>query len=149
MKSGRRPVASTSSGHGRRVVVTGLGVVSPIGIGIDTFWKSALAGRAGVTALSGFEELPLEGYRSQVAGQVLDFDVDRLPKTVQADRLDRYAQLALLAASEALEDAGLRMERENPHRVGVIIGAGMGGMVIGEAEFTKLYRNLRPNRVHP
>jgi 3-oxoacyl-[acyl-carrier-protein] synthase II len=149
MKSGRRPVASPSPGHARRVVVTGLGVVSPIGIGVDTFWKSALAGRSGVTALSGFEELPLEGYRSQVAGQVLDWDVDRLPKTVQADRLDRYAQLALVAASEAIEDAGLKMERENPHRVGVIMGAGMGGMLIGEEEFTKLYRNLRPNRVHP
>lgn len=134
----------------RRVVVTGLGVVSPIGIGVDSFWKNALAGRSGVTAISPFaDDLPLEGYRSRVAGQVLDFDVDRLPKTVQADRLDRYAQLALLAASEALEDAGLRMERENPHRVGVIMGAGMGGMLIGEEEFTKLYRNLRPNRVHP
>ncbi len=80
---------------------------------------------------------------------MLDFDVDRLPKTVQPERLDRYAQLALLAASEALEDAGLRMERENPHRIGVIMGAGMGGMVIGEEEFTKLWKNLRPNRVHP
>src|SRR5262252_2353022 len=133
----------------RRGVVTGLGVVSPIGIGVDTFWKSALAGRSGVTALSGFEELPLEGYRSRVAGQVLDWDVDRLPKNVQADRLDRYAQLALVAASEAIEDAGLRMERENPHRVGVVMGAGMGGMLIGEEEFTKLFRTLRPQRVHP
>ena len=131
------------------MVVTGLGVVSPIGIGVDTFWKSALAGRSGVTAISPFDDLPLEGYRSQVAGQVLDFDVDRLPKNVQADRLDRYAQLALVAASEAIEDAGLQMDRENPHRVGIIMGAGMGGMLIGEEEFTKLYRNLRPNRVHP
>src|SRR5262245_32047253 len=148
-RSGRRPKASPASDAARRVVVTGLGVVSPIGIGVDTFWKSALAGRSGVSAISAFGDLPLEGYRSQVAGQVLDFDIDRLPKTVQPERLDRYAQLALLAASEALEDAGLKMDRENPYRVGVIMGAGMGGMVIGEEEFTKLYRNLRPNRVHP
>ncbi len=133
----------------RVVVVTGLGVVSPIGIGIHTFWKNALAGRSGITALTAFEGLPLEGYRSRVAGQVLDFDPAQLPEGIHADRLDRYAQLALLATKEALEDAGLRMEREAPHRVGVIMGAGMGGMVIGEEEFTKLYRNLRPNRVHP
>ena len=129
--------------------MTGLGIVSPIGIGVDTFWKNALAGRSGVAAISPFDGLPLEGYRSRVAGQVLDFDAGQLPSTVQADRLDRYAQLALLAAREALGDAGLHMEGEDPYRVGVIVGAGMGGMLIGEEEFTKLYRNLRPNRVHP
>ena len=129
--------------------MTGLGIVSPIGIGIDTFWKNALAGRSGVTAISGFDSFPLEGYRSQVAGQVLDFDSGQLPAGVQADRLDRYAQLALLATMEALSDAGLRMEHEDPYRVGVIVGAGMGGMLIGEEEFTKLHKNLRPNRVHP
>jgi 3-oxoacyl-[acyl-carrier-protein] synthase II len=132
-----------------RVVVTGLGVVSPIGIGIDAFWKSALAGRSGVTSLPAFEGLPLEGYRSQVAGQVLDFDAGALPEGVHADRLDRYAQFALLAAREAIEDAGLRVKHENAHRVGVILGAGMGGMLIGEEEFTKLYRTMRPNRVNP
>jgi 3-oxoacyl-[acyl-carrier-protein] synthase II len=84
-----------------------------------------------------------------VAGQVLDFDTAQLPDGVHAERLDRYAQLALLSAGEALGDAGLRMDRENRHRVGVIMGAGMGGMLIGEEEFTKLHRNLRPNRVHP
>jgi len=141
-------MSSTSERDGR-VVVTGLGVVSSIGVGIDAFWKNALAGRSGITAIPAFDGLPLEGYRSQVAGQVLDFDPGQLPEGVHADRLDRYAQLSLLATKEALEDAGLRMERENPHRVAVIMGAGMGGMLIGEEEFTKLYRNLRPNRVHP
>ena len=144
----RRPVSS-SSGRDGRVVVTGLGVVSSIGIGVDAFWKNALAGRSGVTALPAFDGLPLEGYRSRVAGQVLDFDAGQLPEGVHPERLDRYAQFALLATKEALEDAGLRMPRENPHRVGVIIGAGMGGMLIGEEEFTKLYRDRRPNRVHP
>jgi 3-oxoacyl-[acyl-carrier-protein] synthase II len=138
-----------SAGPSTRVVVTGLGVVSSIGIGIDAFWKNALAGRSGVSAIPAFDGLPLDGYRSQVAGQVLDFDPGRLPDGVHAERLDRYAQLALLATQEALEDSGLRMGRENPHRVGIIMGAGMGGMLIGEEEFTKLYKNLRPNRVHP
>ncbi|MBI3824593.1 MAG: beta-ketoacyl-ACP synthase II [Candidatus Rokubacteria bacterium] len=132
-----------------RVVVTGLGVVSPIGIGIPTFWNNALAGRSGITALAPFEGFPLEGYRSQVAGQVLDFDPAQLPGGVQAERLDRYARFALLATKEAVEDAGLRMEREAPYQVGVIMGAGMGGLVIGEEEFTKLHRGLRPGRVTP
>lgn len=148
-KARRRRPAASPSGDNARVVVTGLGVVSPIGIGIDVFWKNALAGRSGVTAIPPFELLPLEGYRSQVAGQVLDFDPGQLPDGVYPERLDRYAQLALMATKDALEDAGLRLEHENRRRVGVIMGAGMGGMLIGEEEFNKLWRNLRPNRVHP
>ena len=92
---------------------------------------------------------PSAGYRSQVAGQVLDFDTAELPEGVQPDRYDRYAQLALLATKEAVADSGLRIERENPHRVGVIMGAGMGGMLIGEEEFAKVYMDKRPHRVHP
>jgi len=141
--------APRSRGMTDRVVVTGLGIVSPIGIGIETFWKNALAGRSGVTALPPFDGLPLEGYRSKVAGQVLGFDSACLPERIHPDRLDRYAQLALLATQEAIDDSGLRLEREDPRRMGVIMGAGMGGMLIGEEEFNKLYRGLRPNRVHP
>jgi len=136
-------------GGNTRVVVTGLGVVSPIGIGTHAFWKSALAGRSGITALPAFDGLPLEGYRSRVAARVLDFDPGQLPESVHAERLDRYAQFALRATREALEDSGLRMEQEVPHRVGVIMGAGMGALLIGEEEFTKLYRTLRPSRVNP
>ncbi|MBI3603387.1 MAG: beta-ketoacyl-ACP synthase II [Nitrospirae bacterium] len=132
-----------------RVVVTGLGVVSPIGIGVGPFWKAALEGRSGITALSSFGELPLDAYRSRVAGQVLDFDSVRFPDSLHADRIDRYAQFALAATNEAVADAGLRMEQERPHRVGVIVGAGMGGMVMGEREITRLYQSQKPNRVHP
>ncbi|MBM4125172.1 MAG: beta-ketoacyl-ACP synthase II [Nitrospira sp.] len=132
-----------------RVVITGLGIVSPIGIGIGPFWKAALEGRSGITALQPFGELPLDAYRSRVAGHVLDFDTVRFPDAIHADRVDRYARFALAATSEAVADAGLRMEQERPHRVGVIVGAGMGGMVMGEREITQLYRSQKPNRVHP
>jgi 3-oxoacyl-[acyl-carrier-protein] synthase II len=132
-----------------RVVVTGLGVVSPIGIGIGPFWKAAVAGRSGISAITSFEDFPLETYRSRVAGQVRDFDSVRFPDAIHADRVDRYAQFALAATNEAVADAGLRMEREQPHRIGVIVGAGMGGMVMGEREITQLYQSRRPNRVHP
>jgi 3-oxoacyl-[acyl-carrier-protein] synthase II len=126
-----------------------MGVVSPIGIGISEFWKAALAGRSGITAIRSFEPFPMEGYRSRVAGQVHDFVPEQLVDGVLAERVDRYAQFALAAVKEALADSHLQMGRENPHRVGVIVGAGMGGMVMGEREITQLYQQQRPHRVHP
>lgn len=132
-----------------RVVVTGLGVVSPIGIGVSEFWKAALAGRSGITAIRSFEPFPMDGYRSRVAGQIHDFVPGQIVDGVLAERVDRYAQFALAAVKEALGDSHLQMGRENPHRVGVIVGAGMGGMVMGEREITQLYQHLRPHRVHP
>lgn len=133
----------------RRAVVTGLGIVSPIGVGVPAFWERALAGASGVSALPAFEGLPLEGYRCRVAARVADFDPAALPSTLPAERIDRYAQFAIAAALEALADADVSVEREDPYRIGVVVGAGMGGMVMGEEEFTKLYRTSRPGRVHP
>ena len=132
-----------------RVVITGLGVVSPIGIGVERFWSNALSGQSGVTAIAGFDGFPLEAYRSRVAGQVLDFDAAQLPEAAQAARVDRYAQFTLAATAEAIEDAGLRIETEDPHRVGVIVGAGMGAMAMAERELTRLHQRAKPQRVHP
>jgi len=132
-----------------RVVITGLGVVSPIGIGVGQFWKNALEGHSGIRAIRPFYGFPLEGYRSQIAGQILNFNPAEHLDGPHADRVDRYAQFALVAAKEAVADSALRMEREDPHRVGVIVGAGMGGMVMGEREITQLYRSQKPHRVHP
>lgn len=132
-----------------RVVITGLGAVTPIGIGVGQFWKAALEGRSGITAIRSFGELPLEHYRSRVAGQILDFTPTQFLDASQSDRIDRYAQFALAATKEAMADSGLRMEQEIPHRVGVMVGAGMGGMVMGEREITQLYRTQKPHRVHP
>ena len=132
-----------------RVVITGLGVVSPIGIGVSEFWKAALAGRSGISAIQSFDPFPMDGYRSRVAGQIRHFSPDQHLPSNQGDRVDRYAQFALVATKEALADAGLSMAKEAPHRVGVIVGAGMGGMVMGEREITQLYQQQKPHRVHP
>ncbi|MEQ1793754.1 MAG: beta-ketoacyl-ACP synthase II [Nitrospira sp.] len=132
-----------------RVVITGLGVVSPIGIGVSTFWKSALAGRSGISAITSFDPFPMDGYRSKVAGQVRDFSAEQHIGSSLGDRVDRYAQFALAASREALSDSGMHIEKESPHRVGVIVGAGMGGMVMGEREITQLYLHQKPHRVHP
>lgn len=132
-----------------RVVITGLGVVSPIGIGVGNFWKSAMAGQSGISAITSFDPFPMDGYRSKVAGQVRDFSPEQHIGSAHGDRVDRYAQFALAASREALSDSGMRMEKESPHRVGVIVGAGMGGMVMGEREITQLYLHQKPHRVHP
>jgi 3-oxoacyl-[acyl-carrier-protein] synthase II len=132
-----------------RVVITGLGVVSSIGIGVSEFWKAALTGRSGVTAIQSLDPFPVMDYRSKVAGQVRNFSPEQYLPASQGDRVDRYAQFALVATKEALADADLLMVKEPPHRVGVIVGAGMGGMVMGEREITQLYLNKKPHRVHP
>jgi 3-oxoacyl-[acyl-carrier-protein] synthase II len=132
-----------------RVVITGLGVISPIGIGVSEFWKSALAGRSGITAIPSLGWFPMSGYRSRVAGQIHNFSPEQYLSTMQANRVDRYAQFALVSSKEALADADLNMAKEAPHRVGVIVGAGMGGMVMGEREITQLFKTQRPHRVHP
>jgi 3-oxoacyl-[acyl-carrier-protein] synthase II len=132
-----------------KVVITGLGVVSPIGIGVPQFWKAALEGQSGISSITSFEPFPMEGYRSRVAGQIRDFSPEQYLPAGQGDRVDRYAQFALVAAKEALADAALVMEREPAHRIGVMVGAGMGGMVMGEREITQLYQQQRPHRVHP
>jgi 3-oxoacyl-[acyl-carrier-protein] synthase II len=131
------------------VVVTGLGIVSPIGIGISNFWKAALEGQSGVSAITSFDPIPLDGYRSKVAGQVRDFAIERFLNSPHGERVDRYAQFALVSTQEALADSGLQMAKENSHRVGIIVGAGMGGMVMAEREITQLYQQQKPHRVHP
>ena len=132
-----------------RVVVTGVGVVSPIGIGTSAFWKAAMEGRSGISSLRPFDGFPAESYRAQVAGQILDFNLAHYLTYPYPERVDRYAQFALVASREAVLDAGLSMERETPYRVGVTVGAGMGGMVLGEHELTKLYLTKSPRKVQP
>ena len=93
-----------------------------------------------------FQWRPID--RASPAKSIISIPRNFLDAT-RAERVDRYAQFALVAAKEAVTDAGLRMDQEKPHRVGVIVGAGIGGMVMGEREITQLYESRRPHRVHP
>ena len=132
-----------------RVVITGMGIVSPIGIGVSQFWEAALQGQSGISAIQSFGELPMEGYRSQIAGQIPSFQPPSPEEDKFFSRVDRYAQMALLAAREAIQDSGLSLEYERGERLGVMAGVGMGGMIMGERELTNLYEFHKPHRVHP
>jgi 3-oxoacyl-[acyl-carrier-protein] synthase II len=120
-----------------RVVVTGIGVVSPIGTGTDEFWTSAVEGVSGIKKISSFDASHL---RSQVAGEVKDFDPASFLSPKYLEQTDRFTQLALLAAREALEDAG-ELGLYGPQRVAVSVGSGMGGFGTFESSALRKFRN--------
>jgi 3-oxoacyl-[acyl-carrier-protein] synthase II len=120
-----------------RVVVTGIGVVSPIGTGTDEFWTSAVQGVSGIKKISSFDASHL---RSQVAGEVRGFDPASFLSPKYIEQTDRFTQLALLAARDALEDAG-SLDPYAPQRVAVSIGSGMGGFGTFESSALRKFRN--------
>ncbi len=108
-----------------RVVITGLGVVSPLGIGAAANWAALLAGRSGIGPLTAFDASALP---VRIAGEVRDFDPAAFIERKEIKRIDRFAQFAIAAAQLAVDDAGLRVDADAAPRVGVIIGVGMGGL---------------------
>lgn len=118
-----------------RVVVTGIGVVTPIGIGRDDFWQGLLSGQNGISRITLFDP---SAYRSQMAGEVKSFHAEDWIERKLAKRTDRFAQFGLVAATLAITDAGLDAHAYAPHRAGVIIGSGIGGMSTIEKGMTGL-----------
>ena len=113
----------------RRVVITGMGVVAPNGIGVDNFWDSLVHGRSGVRKITHFDA---STYPSQIAAEVPDFDPTNYTDPKTAKRLSRYAQFVLAAAEMAVEDSQIDFHAEDPYRVGVFIGTAMGGSDVSE-----------------
>jgi 3-oxoacyl-[acyl-carrier-protein] synthase II len=129
----------------RRVVVTGLGVVSPIGTGSEAFWQSLMQGRSGVRRVTAFDASELE---TQIAADVLDFDPLAFMDKKEARRNDRFVQFAYAACRMALDDAGFSITRDNAGQVGVLIGSGIGGATTWEAQHRTLIEK-GPQRVSP
>jgi len=131
--SGRRPA------QGRRVVVTGLGVVSPNGIGREKFWAATREGRSGVSVVDGFD---VSDYPTRIAGQVRDFRVESVLSGRDVKHVPRVTALALAAADEALDDSGLDA-REIPlderRRFAAVVGSGAAGMEFAESQFRQYY----------
>ena len=137
-----------SDGTRREVVVTGLGLVTPVGVGLNTAWPALLAGTPGGATISLFEAT--DEYPSQIACEVDGFDPSRVLDAKEIRRYDRFAQFALVAAAEAMEHAGLvgPPPGVTPERFGVIVGAGIGGMATFE-EQCRILIGRGPGRVSP
>lgn len=129
----------------RRVVVTGLGIISPLGNDVTTFWKNLVAGKSGVKKLTGEE---FAGIKTQIAAFVEDFPVDNYLDRKEANRYDLYIQYAYAAAVQALRDAAVDLETIDKERIGIFIGSGVGGIhtLLSNHE---LYQQRGPNRVSP
>ncbi|MCL4457796.1 MAG: beta-ketoacyl-ACP synthase II [Nitrospirae bacterium] len=129
----------------KRVVVTGLGLVTPLGIGVESSWKSALEGKSGIVPITQFDasQMPV-----RIAGEVKDFDPALYIEAKEIKKMDRFIHLAMAAATMAMEDSGLKITDENAEMVGVIIGAGMGGLPAIE-HYHKIYLEKGYRRISP
>lgn len=129
----------------RRVVVTGLGVVSPVGIGVQPAWSNLIAGKSGITRITKFDP---SNFSSQIAGEVKDFDVSLYLPAKEARRMDTFIQYGLAAAIEAVKDSGIEATEENAERIGVSIGSGIGGLGLIE-QTNDTYDEGGPRKVSP
>jgi 3-oxoacyl-[acyl-carrier-protein] synthase II len=107
------------------VVITGVGIVSPVGIGITPTWQNILAGKSGITRITKFDPSP---FACQVAGEVKDFDVTQYLPAKDARRMDTFIHFGLVAGMEAFKDSGIEVTEKNAERIGVNIGSGIGGL---------------------
>jgi len=120
----------------KRVVVTGLGAVTPLGNDVETTWKNAIAGKSGAGPITQFDA---SLFKTQFACEVKDFDPNELFDRKEVRKYDRYSQLAVKAAKEAVENSGLDFEKEDTNRIGVIFSAGIGGIKTFEEEVGGYY----------
>ena len=133
------------SGIKKRVVVTGLGAVTPIGNTVAEFWDSIKAGKVGIGEITQFDA---SDYKVKLAAEVKGFVAKDRMGFKAAKRMEPFAQYAVAAAKEAYEDAGLDMSKEDPYRVGVIVGSGIGSLRETETEYEKI-QTKGPSRVNP
>ena len=129
----------------RRVVVTGLGAVTPIGNTVEQFWSGIKEGKVGIGEITRFDTAD---YKVKLAAEVKDFNPKDYMDAKAAKRMEPFAQYAVAAAKEAYEDSGLDIEKEDPFRAGVIVGSGIGSLETVEREYTKI-QTKGPGKVHP
>ena len=113
----------------RRVVITGLGIISPVGIDVKAAWSNIVAGKSGITRITRFDA---SAFPTQIAGEVKEFDVTKWLSPKEARRFDTFIHYGLAASIDALKDSGLDLERENREQIGVCVGSGIGGLPLIE-----------------
>lgn len=129
----------------KRVVVTGVGAVTPIGNDANTFWNNIKAGVNGVDYVTAFDTTE---FKTKIAGEIKDFEPTDYIDKKEVRKMDRFTQFAMVAASEAVENSGLDMEKEDPWRVGCITGSGIGGILTFEDQ-CRTFNEKGPGRVSP
>ena len=129
----------------KRVAITGLGVVSPLGNSVETFWSNIKAGKNGITEVAKFD---VSDFSCKVAAQVNDFDPQEYIDRKEARRMDRFTQFAIAASKMALENANLTIHDNNAEKTGIILGSGIGGFETLEDQF-RTFLNKGPSRVSP
>jgi 3-oxoacyl-[acyl-carrier-protein] synthase II len=129
----------------RRVVITGLGVVSPVGIGTSQAWENLLKGYSGITRISKFDP---SAFSSQIAGEVKNFNVEDYLPAKDARRMDTFIQFGLVAGIEAFKDSGIEITEQNAERIGVSIGSGIGGLGLIESTNDN-YDEGGPRKISP
>ena len=129
----------------RRVVITGIGAVTSLGLTAEEFWRNCLEGKNAIRTISRFDasEFPV-----RIAGEILDFDPEKFIERVEARKMDRFVQFAVAATQMAVDDSGIDLKSENPDRVGCLIGSGIGGIGTFEEQHSRLL-NRGPTRVSP
>lgn len=129
----------------RRVVVTGLGMVSPLGLTVADTWQAILAGKSGIASINHFDASDIN---CQICGTVKNFDVTQYMSEKEARKKDIFIQYGIAAAMEAIQDAGLQMSEEDPDRVGLAVGSGIGGLPL-IAKSTEVLLNTGPRKISP
>ncbi len=127
----------------KRVVITGMGVISPIGNTVGNFWDSAVNGRSGIETIKRFDA---SAFDSRIAGEVLDFDPLQYITAKELKRTTRFCQFAIASAKEAIAHSGLELEKEDPYRIGVYVGSGIGGLDVIQEQYDVLL-NKGPRRM--
>jgi 3-oxoacyl-[acyl-carrier-protein] synthase II len=129
----------------RRVVVTGLGMVTPLGTGVEKNWEAACSGTSGIGPITKFDA---SGFQSQIAGEVTDFKSEDFMDKQQIRRFDIFIHYAMACARMAMEDSGLKISASNSHRVGCVTGSGLGGLEMLE-HYHKVLLEKGPRRISP
>lgn len=129
----------------RRVVITGLGAVTPFGVGVDKFWESLKAGKSGISTS---ESIDIDKHVVKISGEVKDFHPEEYMDAKEAKKMDRFIQFAMVAADEAVKDSKLDIEKEDPYRVGVIVSSAAGGFRTFEENHMRIIQK-GPNKCSP
>ncbi len=129
----------------KRVVVTGISAITPLGLDVESTWEGILAGKSGIKKITSFDTT---GFDTDIAGEITDFNPDTYIQPKQSKRMDRFTQLSVCAAMQLIENSGYTITAENADRVGVILGVGLGGLATIEVFHSKLVE-AGPSRVSP